>query len=418
MDAGLILGIDLCDDYSQISYYDYKNKSVESVGLSIRESKYQIPTAVCKQKGKNEWCAGDDGVKANLLDTGIYIDCLLSRIVANDLIEVEDITVKPQELLTIFLKYLITAAEVRCQKKEIKKVYVTVSLLNKHIVEVIKQSLVELGIDEGSIRILNHQECYIYYAMSQAKELWNTDVALFDYTKDGLDYYRMYIGSVLRKKIVMVEHIDCSNDFVIEDIEKIETDVKLLEEIKKLFDKKIINTVYFTGTGFKKSDWLKNTLNYICNKRRVFLGQNLYVKGACYAALEDINENVLRGYTIACKDRITTKVEVMVAKQSSETERLLLVKEGSNWSDASVDMDFIVNDENYVKLLLTPADTGVYREEIIKLDKFPKRPLKTTRINLKIEFDSDSHMVVSIKDKGFGEFFKASYEIVTKEITL
>lgn len=418
MEAGLILGIDLCEDYSQICYYDYKGKSVESVGLSIRESKYQIPTAVCKQKGKNEWCAGDDAVKSNLLDTGVYVDNLLSKVISDDLINVEDITVNPHELLTIFLKYLITAAEVRCQKKEIQKVYVTVSVINKHIVKAIKNSLIELGINKEDIRILNHQESYIYYAMSQSKELWNSDVALFDYTKDGLDFYRMYIGSVLRKKIVMIEHIDYANEFAIEDIEKNETDEKLLLEVKKLFDKKIINTVYFTGVGFNKSDWLKGTFGYICNKRRVFLGQNLFVKGACYAALEDINDNILTGYTIACKDRITTKVEVLVSKQSKEDERLILVKEGSNWSDADIDMDFIVNDENNVKLLLTPADTGIYREEIIKLDKFPKRPPKTTRINMKIEFNSDSCMMVTIKDKGFGEFFKASYETITKEITL
>ena len=77
METGLILGIDLCDDYSQICYYDYKEKDVESVGLSIRESKYQIPTAVCKQKGGDEWYAGDDGVKCRLLEKGIYVDRLL-----------------------------------------------------------------------------------------------------------------------------------------------------------------------------------------------------------------------------------------------------------------------------------------------------------------------------------------------------
>ncbi len=418
METGLILGIDLCDDYSQICYYDYKEKNVESVGLSIRESKYQIPTAVCKQKGGDEWYAGDDGVKCRLLEKGIYVDRLLSKVRQGAPVEVEELTVMPFELLTIFLKYLVKAAEVRCQKKDIQKIYVTVENFTKDIIDTIKKSFKELGIETDKVKVLNHQESYIYYSMSQPRELWNSDVALFDYTEDGLAYYRMYTANIKKQKVVMVEKNDMQEQFTYDMAEKEETDERLLEKVKQLFNKKVINTVYVTGSGFKKADWAKQTLNYICSKRRVFAGQNLFAKGACYAAVEDINGSFVNEYMLACRDRITTRVEIDASDNADEEGRYILVKEGCNWTDAEVNMDFILTDEMCIRLYITPVDTMISREEVIELEGFPKRPPKTTRINLRIHFDSDNKMLIQIRDKGFGEFFRASNKIVSSEIIL
>lgn len=418
METGLILGIDLCDDYSQICYYDYKEKDVESVGLSIRESKYQIPTAVCKQKNGDEWYAGDDGVKCRLLEKGIYVDRLLTKVRDGAPVEVEELTVMPFELLTIFLKYLIKAAEVRCQKKDIVKIYVTIENITKDIHDAIKRSFKELGIEESKVKILNHQESYIYYSMSQPRELWNSDVALFDYTEEGLAYYRMYTGTIRKQKVVMVEKVDMQEEFCYSMAEKEETDERLLEKVKQLFNKKVINTVYITGSGFKKADWAKQTLNFICSKRRVFAGQNLFAKGACYAAVEDINASIISDYMIACRDRITTRVEIEASKKADDDDRYVLVKEGCNWTDADVNMDFILTDEMCIRLYITPVDTMEVREEVIELDGFPARPPKTTRINLRIRFESDNKMILQIRDKGFGEFFRTSNKIVSSEIIL
>ena len=55
---------------------------------------------------------------------------------------------------------------------------------------------------------------------------------------------------------------------------------------------------------------------------------------------------------------------------------------------------------------------------LIPLDGFPKRPNKTTRVGLSVEFLDERTMVVNIKDKGFGELFPASEASVRQEVML
>ena len=56
--------------------------------------------------------------------------------------------------------------------------------------------------------------------MSQPRELWNSDVALFDYTEDGLAYYRMYTANIKKQKVVMVEKNDMQEQFTYDMAEK------------------------------------------------------------------------------------------------------------------------------------------------------------------------------------------------------
>ena len=54
----LVLGIDICDDYSQISYYNPQIFDVENIGLTDGEGSCMIPTVICKERGKDSWYIG------------------------------------------------------------------------------------------------------------------------------------------------------------------------------------------------------------------------------------------------------------------------------------------------------------------------------------------------------------------------
>lgn len=54
----------------------------------------------------------------------------------------------------------------------------------------------------------------------------------------------------------------------------------------------------------------------------------------------------------------------------------------------------------------------------IDLTEFPKRPSKTTRIEVNFRYVAENKFEVEIKDLGFGEFFKSSEMSIKKEITL
>ena len=47
----LLLGIDICDDYSQISYFNPQTLEAETLGITEEEASCMVPTVICKEKG-------------------------------------------------------------------------------------------------------------------------------------------------------------------------------------------------------------------------------------------------------------------------------------------------------------------------------------------------------------------------------
>ena len=51
---GLVIGLDLNDDYTQISCYD-------------KEKSWTIPTVICRRKEEESWLTGEEAYAATLL---------------------------------------------------------------------------------------------------------------------------------------------------------------------------------------------------------------------------------------------------------------------------------------------------------------------------------------------------------------
>ena len=49
-----------------------------------------------------------------------------------------------------------------------------------------------------------------------------------------------------------------------------------------------LNSVYLIGDGYRDG-WADESLHYLCRGRRVFQGNNLYSKGACYGMMERLH---------------------------------------------------------------------------------------------------------------------------------
>ena len=57
-------------------------------------------------------------------------------------------------------------------------------------------------------------------------------------------------------------------------------------------------------------------------------------------------------------------------------------------------------------------------DEIVDFSDFPYRAGKTTRINVRFEFEGDDRCSVTVTDKGFGCFVQASGKSVVRSIDL
>ena len=62
--------------------------------------------------------------------------------------------------------------------------------------------------------------------------------------------------------------------------------------------------------------------------------------------------------------------------------------------------------------------TKLSRNVVLDLSEFPDRPNKTTRVAITVAYKNAKQCSIIVKDKGFGELFKASDKMVRKNINI
>ena len=76
----LLVGFDLCDDYSQLSCIFKNAPEPESVCITPDQSRFLIPTAVCVREMTKDWIIGEEAERCRDRMAGVYVDKLLSRL--------------------------------------------------------------------------------------------------------------------------------------------------------------------------------------------------------------------------------------------------------------------------------------------------------------------------------------------------
>ena len=165
------------------------------------------------------------------------------------------------------------------------------------------------------------------------------------------------------------------------------------------------------------AEFPKEFAQMLCTGRKAFAGQNLFVKGACYCASEEVQPRLFKDVIPACYNRITTTVETDIIERGV-SKRFRLVRAGTNWYMAERNIDFILDDVTRIKFILRSCDTNNEYEEYVDISDIPYRQGKLTRINMDISFKNDNTMLVTVTDRGFGDFAKSSGKVIRKEICL
>lgn len=413
-----VVGIDLGNEYSQVCYYNFVTGEPESVTFQATEEAFRVPAVVLKERNKEQgWMAGELALSCNLLGEGTLFEHLLDALKQKEAIVRENITVMPEQLMQVYLTFLLQSAVRAFGKEEqLDKLCITLADYDIDLLKGIDAALRLMGIPEEKVVFSSHIEAYVYYALSQRAELWKNDNILFDYGRDGLFCCRMATVPDRGRRIVMTRISDLRDKVpYTTDMDKLEE--LLLYSAQKEFDKKTISTVYLTGEGFGGDFECERFISYLCNRRRVFAGQNLYAKGACYQAYEMSAGDNFKDFIIGCNERITTGIEMKICDRGVD-KILRLVRPGINWYKAGCSYDFIVDDCNVIELFLSPVDSKDKQLVKISLADLPVRENKASRITLTLDFTSDTRCHLTITDRGFGEFVKSSGKVITEDILL
>ncbi len=414
----LIVGFDLCEQDSQICCYNPKTLEPESICATSDKTKYLIPTALGVKQRTKEWVYGEESFYCQESGTGVLIDRLITKVINQEDTDIYGVPFSPVALLEKYLRKCLQLLKIYYPLSSIQKIVVTVKEPSETLKDGIYKALNSMGIGKDRAFVQSHSQSYQYYALYQNKELWMNDVGLFDFDENGLLYQQLLIERKSLPYLVDMEeknYRDILNNQVAADI----TDKEKLEYLfrnlaNQALHKQIVSTIYITGKGFE-GNWADKVLKELCIGRRVFKGQNLYVKGACFTAKELSGEHRLDNILLLGDDMISSTFYLLGYYDTKQAEAVL-AKAGTLWCEAEEKMDLILDDLHEIT---------VYRKDILKhetipytisLDGLPNRPNKTTRVEVRIKFLNKNTAVISVKDKGFGSLYPSTNRIWEKEI--
>ncbi|MFT3984308.1 MAG: DUF5716 family protein [Lachnospiraceae bacterium] len=423
--AGFVIGYDLNDRMSQISYYELNRNVPETLISDSEEERLGIPTVLCKRKDVSQWYYGKEAERVVAHGEGTLVGKLLSFARAGAKIELEGEAYDSVELLILFVRRTLNLLSALTSPDQVEAMIFTVDTLEGRTIEVLERIAYAIPVDREKIAFQTYEESSYYYILHQPKELWQNEVFIFDYSDQCMRSYGLWMN---RRTVPVVSFVDRTDfteirmpQLMMEGEPSREKEERLdeyvLRTMHEMFSGKTVGTVFLLGEGFEEA-WCDKTLKYLCMGKRVFQGKNLYSKGACYCAKDRIIPCELnKNYVFLGKDKLKFNLGVQMRHMGKE-EYLALADAGENWYDAAAQIDFLLNGKNVVPLVITPLDGKEPQEVLIELAGLPERPPKASRLQLKVSFQSETKIFARIYDLGFGELYPASGRIWDKEVEL
>ena len=271
---------------------------------------------------------------------------------------------------------------------------------SKENMEVFWRIAPKLGLSSEQFMIIDHKESFYHFALSQPESLWIHDVYLFENDGKNLFYYGLKRNT--RTKPQMISIKEGIKNPVESDAEQ---DREFLGILRRAFENQIVTTAYLVGEGFE-GGWMKESLNFLCKNRRVFMGNNLYSKGACYAGFN--REHPERWKFIYMGEHEMKFNLSLKVRDCGNMAFHTLISAGQNWFETKGDCEVILMgtpEIEFWKQLPNSRDAVI---ESLELTDLPNRPDRTTRLRITATPISDEKIEVEIKDMGFGEIYRST----------
>ncbi|NLP35747.1 MAG: hypothetical protein GX359_11270 [Clostridiales bacterium] len=401
----LIVGYDLCEDFIQISCYSYKLQEPVTIGLTEGQENCRIPTVLCIKNDTKQWLYGEEAVACASNGEGIQIDRILNKICTGEEIVLFGQKVSGITLLEKFFRKTLMLVKNHFPTERITKLVVTIQDTDPILVDGIYEALAMLGIDKDRAEIMSHAGAYLYYALSQEYSLWMNDVGLFNFDQNGLKYYQININRRTKPIVAGLTKKDLSDEISYDMLKR--KDIDMAYAFKTVADtvlfKQIISTLYFTGIGFE-GDWAPEAIKSLCSRRRAFLGQNLYSKGACYAAKELSGDGKLEDYILLNEEMITSYIGIRVYHDAKMID-FPLAEAGVPWYEVNNSIEVIPEGEAEIEVIIKNVMTRDIMREKLVLNNAPQRPKRMTRLAINLSCSSSSNGKITITDLGFGDFY-------------
>jgi hypothetical protein len=256
----------------------------------------------------------------------------------------------------------------------------------------------KLSIESSRLMLIDRNECFYYYALCQRPELFLYSCALFDYSGNNMVSCVLTRNQATRPQVVnldVVNHgqLGDSRDEIFDEI------------IADTFGSKLFSSVYLVGDGFD-GDWMKQSLARLCKGRKVFMGKNLYSKGACFAGFIKDGKKDWPFIYIGDNDlKLNLSLKIL---DNNVMKFLTLIDAGESWYDCKGECEVILDGEPEIEFYIQRPDSREAHTDVLELVDMPKRENRTTRLRIEASPISDVAVSIVITDLGFGEISPSS----------
>ena len=426
MGKKVVLGCELNRIFLQISYAPESGAPV-TLHLPSSERLFTVPLAIGREKGSSRWYYGEDALEHFSSDSGNIAEGLLEGLGSTIKVGGEQYTY--EELLHMFLGHAIRMAmhsieEVEKTAAEVMAMTISVEPYPESRFEMLEALLSGLPLPKGQIRIQRHEDSLFSYLSHQPEKLLGYVTGVFDLTDERMTAYCMEMNPRTSPVVTSIERDDDTgivkkrhySSIMEHDRALEELDARLSEYVRAFTAGRIVTSIYLIGDAFSK-DWYPQSRHLMCRNRKVFAGNNLFSKGAAYAAAERIWPGTEReDFLFLGRDMLRCNVGMQVTEESY----LPLLDAGESWHEAAREVDVYLTHPDEIRLLITPVFSGKTYEETLTIGEEEERPGRSFHYRLKTKM-SDAHtLTAELTDEGFGQFYpprftKKEFTVVLKE---
>ena len=362
-----------------------------------------MPTCLCRRVEQKDYCIGIEAEYFAREKGGFLIEDLCGISQSRNTVQVAGEEKQPWEILAYFLEGMLKLTGVAEVNRNIRCLTVAMESLDDIQVENLQKAGKLLEIPENSFIIMDHEESFYYYVMTQKIETWNRSVGWYSFRDRHVTFRRMVLNAGNKPVPVMLEtpvETDLS-----EDMEQRDADFYAF--VQNTLSKELYSSIQINGDGFDQ-EWAKKSVKLLCyQKRKVFYGNNLFARGACAAGAERFITHRLRDYRYMSRSLVLTSVGMEMRVMGAPTY-YPLIEAGRNWYESSADIELILDDTDELVFVVEHMRESERRHIVMKLPGLPQRPNRTTRLSVSLRYVAAEECCITVKDLGFGEMFPAS----------
>lgn len=384
------IGIDLDGDAAMVSF-SYEGGEPETVSPLAGSEIFAIPLAICLKKDGG-WAYGEEAHRVAKSGLGQCEERLLERALRGEQVQMGETLFALSDLLAMFLKKMVTIAGRLGPAVTLSCLVITVRTLHVPMIQLLQTCVKAMELPEHAVHFMDHKDSFFYYGSSQPPEFSTHDIGLFEYRGRQMQFWCLERDKATRPQLLTVREERYS-------FEPEASDELFSRIIPQAFGKQLITTVYLVGDGFENG-WMKQSLKLLCQGRRVFLGKNLFSKGACYAAMR--MNDAKPQYVYIGENAVKCNVSLKVYERGS-LSFYTLIAAGVPWYEEHGSCEVVVDGTPSIDFWIQRPDSREARIETVALSALPERKNRTTRLIIEAVPTSDHEVRMTLTDIGLGE---------------